>query len=221
MISVNKELLQKFHRGACTDEECAAIECWMLENEADVSFAAESKMMEVEDRIWKNIEPANKTIRISGSVFNRIFSYGIAAALLFALGFGWLVLGKNNRMNEPVVYQLNSNSQKTFEVSGLNFTLGNNSNAVVSTCSLGKQGDISFCGAVQITNNSGSDIEYVFESACKKSAYTRKQITFQSGETYIAVHNFYKTDEVIVMKKESLIEFPDAISSDVISEFSI
>ena len=221
MIPVDKELLQKFHRGECTDEECAAVERWMLETDTKMDLVAENKMMEMEARIWKNIEPKEQVIPVADSIFGRMFSYGLAASLLLALGFGWLTLGNNTRSNEPLVYELNSNAQKTIEVRGLNFTLASNSNAVVSSNSHGKQGDISFCGAVQITNNSGADIEYIFESACKKSAYTRKQITFQSGKTYIAVHNFYKTDEVIVMTKESFIEFSDAIPSDVKSEFSI
>jgi hypothetical protein len=221
MISVNKELLQKYYRGECTGEESAAIGRWMTETDGTMELTSEMKMMEIEARIWKNIEPESNNPRFLNFRFTNIFSYGIAASLLFALGFAWFTFSENTSPVEPVVYQLNSNEQKTVEVSGLNFTLASNSNAVVSTSFRGKQGDISFCGAVQITNNSGADIEYVFESACKKSAYTRKQITFQSGETYIAVHNFYKTDEVIVMKKESLVEFPDAISSDLISEFSI
>lgn len=222
MISVDKELLQKYHRGECTREESEVIARWMDESDSQVSMADEKKMTEMESRIWNNIAPKDPSGLITNRVMiRRLISYGVAASLILAAGLAWIRKGGSVRDAEPVVYTLNSNAQKTIDVRGLNFTLANNSNAIVSTDLNNMQGDISFCGAVQITNNSGEDIQYVFESACKKSAYTRKQITFQSGQTYIAVHNFYKTDEVIVMKKENVIEFPDAISSDVISEFSI
>lgn len=222
MIRIDQALLRKFHRGECTAEECAAITDWMRNSEAATQMADERKMSELEARIWKNIEPREAGAPGSRPLLTRRFYYGVAAALLFLPVLGWLNGFKNmEQIVAPTIYTLNSADQKNMEVSGLDFTLANNSNAVVVTPLAGRHGGISFCGAVQITNNSGADIEYVFESACKKSAYTRKKVTFHSGKTYIAVHNFYKTDEVIVMKKEHVMEFPDAISTEVMSEFSI
>lgn len=222
MIRIDQALLQRFHRGECTPEECAAITDWMNSPEAATQMANEQKMSEIEVRIWKNIEPRKTGGRGVQPLLTRRFYYGIAAAILLLPGLGWLNGLKNiEKVVAPTIYTLNSANQKNMEVSGLDFTLANNSNAVVVTPPAGGHGGISFCGAVQITNNSGADIEYVFESACKKSAFTRKKVTFHSGKTYIAVHNFYKTDEVIVIKKEHVIEFPDAISTEVMNEFNI
>ncbi|MNJ92253.1 hypothetical protein D3C87_99200 [compost metagenome] len=212
--NINKEMVQRYYAGTATPSECELIERWLTEDESEDTLLPEKQLQEIEARIWQRItpKPAFSKARLSYVTW-----LTAAASIVFVLG----LLYWTNEIADPKMYRLGGNSPSSLDLHGLNFRLLGKGDATL-TAEHGKEvSDLNFCGAVEIVNNSDSDIDYMLTSTCKKSNYTRKNITLKKGKTYIAMHNHYHTDEVVILRKEHLIEFPDMVPNELRADLSI
>jgi|GEM_PF-1655778 len=213
---VDKELILRYYKGACTEEERALVLHWLNDDDDEVSFLEVEKMDLIESRIWQHIKPEQHKpfIKRKGLIWG-----GMAASVLLVLS---LWVWQEMFIQAPTkMYHFGGNNPTSLDVQGLNFRLIGQGDATVVAKEGAEAGDLTFCGAIEIVNNSNSDVHYILSSACKNSKFTQKDITLKKGKTYIAMHNYYKTDEVIVLRKEHLIEFPDMVPSELRADLSI
>ncbi len=212
--NINKEMVQRYYAGTATSQERELIERWLAEDEPEDTCLPEKQLQHIEARIWRRISPKSAG---SGIRLRYVAWLGAAASIIFILGLLYWVSG----LDDPKMYRLGGSSPNSLDLHGLNFRLLGKGDATL-TAENGKEvADLNFCGAVEIVNNSDSDIDYMLTSTCTKSTYTRKNITLKKGKTYIAMHNHYHTDEVVILRKEHLIEFPDMVPNELRADLSI
>lgn len=211
-MAINKDLLEKFASGNCTDEERQLVEEWMNNNHDIPELPlSETEKELAQKRIWNNI--AEKVTACRKDTMRYTLSAAAAIVLLLS---GMTLLWHR----EDERYMELGGKNKVAEVEGMRFTLAGNSQAKMKFTS-GEAANIVFCGLMEVTNTSGKDRPYVFESSCEKSNYTKKSMLMKAGKTYIVLHNYYKKDEIIILNRDNLAGLPDAITAQISEQFRI
>lgn len=194
---VTAELLRRYHAGACSEEERRVVVEWLLSPDPGQDLPALSAEEEtrMEKELWQGM-----TIRRNArsKPIGPLFWWMSAACLLLFFYIG--AVKSDNR--QLALDNMKGAGTKTITSDGLVFRLGPKSSVEASTNFWGSAGSIRFCGSMEIINQSGRDIELVFNSTCKKSEYTRKRVICKSGKSYFALHHFLTQDEIIIVNRE-------------------
>ncbi len=131
-MGVNKELLEKYHRGQCTAEERWLVETWLEDDTLDSDLhLPESRKVIAQQAIWNAVTSGIETItRVPrGSVVRKLITYATGVAACIALVW-WA--GPMIRVPHEVVYD-NSGSAipHWFKQSGYDVLLGEASKATI------------------------------------------------------------------------------------------
>ncbi|WP_437921404.1 hypothetical protein [Sphingobacterium sp. LRF_L2] len=210
---VNKELLERFHQGNCSDAERKLVFQWLEMGDDEQLFLSSDEMNNMEARLWQTIKPY-KEKRNTIVIYRFV---GVAACLLLLFSLLW----NYNDHHAPQFYTLKGKEMRELMVHGVNFRMLSGGDAQLVADKNGTVGNLTFCGAIEISNTSEKDMEYKLNLQCANSTFATKNVTLKKGKTYIAMHNYYKTDELVILKKENLIEFADMVPADLREEFSI
>ncbi|MEM9389689.1 MAG: hypothetical protein AAGA02_04400 [Bacteroidota bacterium] len=89
-MEVTRELIKKYLRRECSEEERQHIEKWLESEEGEKAFPDESKLPQLASEMWKNIsedmESHDQTPVIP--LHHRVVRYAAAACVIFAAFFG-------------------------------------------------------------------------------------------------------------------------------------
>jgi hypothetical protein len=199
-IIVTADLLHRYHLGGCTENERKAVVEWMLDGISDASAPVppHNAQSDIENDIWKEIEKQRVVNVKPGKITHDLFRYrrwGIAACLTLLIALGFQV-SDGKQLN---IDNMKGEETKIIAQNGLVFRLAPKSSVEAQRSFWGTEGRIRFCGSMEIINETGRDINLIFNSTCKKSDYTLKKMTCKSGSSYIALHHFLTQDEIIIM----------------------
>ncbi|WP_316812650.1 FecR family protein [Pedobacter heparinus] len=111
----NKEalaLLEKYHKGTCTEQERAAVEAWY--NSYAVRHSADAIDEDLEQEmslIWKNIQmkPQSKIVLFS---YSRLFAYAAAIVVIFTVGLLFYLNYSNKTKDEVFQMQVHAGNIK-------------------------------------------------------------------------------------------------------------
>ncbi|MBB2148023.1 hypothetical protein [Pedobacter gandavensis] len=227
-MNINKDLIEKYHRNACSTEERDAVEAWLFSNHTDEGLQlplGESKAAHKAD-IWKGIEdflPSEElstaqeaktvSIKIPATEKPRLnFWMGaVAATLVIGLsGLGMVQLQKNSAQNEPALVSVNNTSAikvHHLEVSDYALSVGTNTSAKIDNLT----GVVNLAGSILFSPK--KDITLSFEGSPKK-------VTFKKDQTYIILKGKEGTEQIIVSEK-NLMDLPPVLQKQIINEFKI
>ncbi|HKG05405.1 MAG TPA: hypothetical protein VKB19_03050 [Pedobacter sp.] len=216
-MKVNKDLIEKYHRQECTEEEAEAVEQWLFSAESDEALQLpvnEEKIVHKQD-IWKGIqgilpeEPAPVMIRKMSFGF---WSGAIAASLvtgIVILGTHQLMQSKDRSFEQMVT--LNNTSSvnvRHVESQEYNVSIGTNTSARIDNIT----GIVDLSGSMMISPK--EDITLKFEGSPEK-------ITFKKGQTYVILKGKDGKDKIIIVSEKNLMDLPPVLQKQIINEFNI
>lgn len=227
-MNINKDLIEKYHRNACSTEERDAVEAWLFSNHTDEGLQlplGESKAAHKAD-IWKGIEdflpaedlspvPQAKEIPIKMPAADKpklnFWMGAVAATVMIGLsGLGIIQLQKNRTQNEPALVSINNTSTikvHHLEVSDYSLSVGTNTSAKIDNLT----GVVNLAGSILFSPK--KDITLSFEGSPKK-------ITFKKDQTYIILKGKEGTEQIIVSEK-NMMDLPPVLQKQIINEFDI
>jgi len=218
-MKVNKDLIEKYHRQECTEEETEAVEQWLFSAESDEALQlpiGEEKAVHKQD-IWREIQhilPEEPVVVISKRTWplSSFWSGAIAASL----AIGILIAGayQFNRDNDNATHRVvslnNTSSINVRHIEGqeYNLSIGTNTSAKIDNVN----GFVDLSGSMLISPK--EDITLTFEGGTEK-------ITFKKGQTYIILKGKDGNDKIIIVSEKNLMDLPPVLQKQIINEFNI
>ena len=211
-MSVNKELLERYHLDACSVEECREIEEWLFNNEGnDLKLSAGADKNALKSDIWKNIQsdlPEEPLVTKTRSNSYYMWKGAIAASIFFFLS--GIIVYSFNPSKIAIVNLNNSSAAQVRQVSsgGYNVAVGPNTTASIND----EMHVIDLNGSLLISTE--KDVELVFEG-------TGKKVNFKKGQTYIILKNREGAKDIIMVNKENLLDLPPIMQRQINTHFDI
>ncbi|MCF0055916.1 hypothetical protein [Dyadobacter sp. CY356] len=221
-MAVSKELIEKYHNGACTPEESAMVENWLLDDDeiTEIILPENLHKQDVKAEMWKDISGSfpssiesrkHRLINFSGYRLS-----AVAASVLFLLAFSFLIIKINRTESIPASVKTALSENKEIDSRDYTISLGPESNARIDA----NAGLIDFCGTILISPK--KDIDLSFNDICTTKKTSRGKINFKKGETYIALNYRNKKDnELIVMDEKLLMGLPPIVKRQIMEQFNI
>lgn len=225
-MKISKELIEKYHHGRCTDEEKAAVEEWLLSDDADetMEWSLPEEKAALQSEIWNEIAtvlPSSQETpvpQVGNSIMRPLWKLAVAACLLAALG-SVLYNSKHESATREVIALSNSSGTENKDLHEKEFTLSIAPKSNVALDS--KTGTMDFCGAVLI--NPKEDIELTFQGTCANPTQNREKVSLKKGQNYIALNygGNAQTGEVIVVEEGAMVSLPPLVLKQLMQQFNI
>lgn len=219
-MKISKELLEKYHMKACSQQEAELVEAWLFSgdhNEALQLPLTEDKAMHKAD-IWKEIENSmiSEDAKPIETKYTRLhktsFWFGaVAASLFFALLFAGIYHNTSTKQDQdlPFVAVNNTSMQvRHIDANAYHISVGPNTLAKINNTT----GIIDLSGSLLISPK--KDIVLTFEGNSEK-------MTFKAGQTYIILKGEDGTDKVIIVNERNIMDLPPVLQKQIINEFKI
>ena len=218
-MKIDRDLIDRYHRGACSPKERAAVEDWLFSAESDEVLElpeGESKDLHKAE-IWRGIEavlPEEESrlpLKGTGGT-DRFWTGAIAASLLAGiLSVGaYLTIGNGEDHVQPLVSVHNDSATQVrrVEYSGYDLSVGRNTSATIDN----QTGDAELSGSLLISPK--HDLELRFEGS-------REPVTFSSGKTYVILKNAGDQGSVLIVTENNMMDLPPVLQKQIINEFDI
>lgn len=203
MSIINKELLEKYELGQCTEQERIAVCNWLDNEDWDqLDGSIDAVKQEDQELIWSNIEAF--VDQKQTSTLRRLLkpSLSIAASLLFLIGaYYWFAIDSPDRINETASFSQATVKQQAFE-----FILGTNSKANIDLAS----GDFTLTGNVLFKPNKDIILQYGKQS----------NLLFKAGETYYLSES-KDPNKMIIVRKGEFTFLPAIVQKQIRKQFQI
>ncbi|SDF78574.1 hypothetical protein SAMN04487996_112191 [Dyadobacter soli] len=225
-MKISKELIEKYHHGHCTDEEKAAVENWLLSDDADetMDWSSPDEKNAVRTEMWNEIAamlPSSEEIpapKLRPTITRSWWKPAVAACLLAVLGSVLYSL-KHESASQEVIALNNSSGTENKALHEKEFTLSiaPKSNVAINS----KTGIMDFCGAVLI--NPKEDIELTFQGTCANPTQNREKVSLKKGQNYIALNygGNAQSGEVIVVEEGAMVSLPPLVLKQLMHQFNI
>lgn len=217
-MSVMQQILIRYSEGTATDEEIRMVEQWLAADES------------VHESFPDHLDKQKIGAEIRNSLTDQIFLYNrsksrklrnalvlylaAACAVLGLWGIGFYQNAHEFTGRKSLTYfdNLNGSESKQFRTaSGLVFKLAAHSSAEANTTRSDQISSVQFCGVMEITNETGRDIQVEFSSGCKNAGDTKQIVTCKEGKSYVALQDHIQPDGVIVVNSNRIAELPRQI----------
>jgi len=225
-MKISKELIEKYHHGRCTDEEKAAVERWLLSDDADetIEWSSQDEKTALQSEMWKEIAavfpssaetPAPKS---SPAIMRSLWKPAVAACLLAVLGSVLYSLKHPPAAQEIIALNnISGTENKAIHEKEFILSIAPKSNVAIDS----KTGILDFCGAVLI--NPKEDIELTFQGTCANPALNREKVSLKKGQNYIALNygGHAQAGEVIVVEEGAMASLPPLVLKQLMHQFNI
>lgn len=219
-MKISKELIEKYHRNECTEEETDLVEGWLFSGESDEALQLPSGENKAEHKvdIWNEIEkifPVENVVTVPVKkpiLKNTFWSGAIAASLLIcviAVSFYSLTSPKNKE-DVPFVMVNNTSSVhvKHIEASGYHIAVGTKTSTKINN----ETGIVDLRGSLLMRPK--KDIQLLFEGS-------KDKMIFKAGQTYIILKGDDGNDKIIVVNEKNVMDLPPVLQKQIINEFQI
>lgn len=203
MININKELLEKYELGQCTEQERIAVCNWLNDEDWDqLDTTSEEIKQPVEAELWSSIEAFVDKKERPLSIRWLKPAISIAATLLFVIGIYYCTSTKNpDALPATSIFAQASVKQQAFE-----FVLGTNSKANIDINS----GDFTLTGNVLFKPNKDIVLQYGKQS----------NLFFKAGETYYLSES-KDPNKIIIVPKGEFTFLPAIVQKQIRKQFQI
>jgi len=209
-MSVNKDLLERYHSDNCSAQECREIEEWLFNHDvAELEIGATEKQ-ELKAAMWKEITaglPADSKRPFRGTSSYYMWKGAIAASLVFIFS---AVVVYSLLPDQTTIVNLNNNSAAVREVSTAGYTVSVAPNTTASIND--KLQIIDLKGSLLISAE--KDVELLLEG-------TGKKMKFKKGQTYIILNGKDGAKELIMVNKANLLDLPPMMQRQINTHFDI
>lgn len=219
-MKISNELIEKYHRNECSQEEIDLVEAWLFSGESDEALQlplgenkAEHKAI-LWDEIAKILPAENPAPVLAKRSFlqNTFWSGAIAASLVIcvmAIVFNRLTSTKTIK-DVPFVMVNNTSSVNVrhIEANGYHIAVGTNTSTKINN----ETGIINLTGSLLIRPK--KDIQLLFEG-------NKHKMTFKAGQTYILLKGEDGNDKIIVINEKNVMDLPPVLQKQIINEFQI
>ncbi|SEI38593.1 hypothetical protein SAMN05216327_101117 [Dyadobacter sp. SG02] len=223
-MKISKELIEKYHHGRCTDEEKAAVEGWLLSDDADetVEWSLPDEKLALQSEMWNEIAavlPSSaETPKARPVIVRSLWKPAVAACLLALLGSVLYSLKHESATQEVIALNnISGTENKALHEKEFTLSIAPKSNVAINS----KTGIMDFCGAVLI--NPKEDIELTFQGTCANPAQNREKVSLKKGQNYIALNygGNAQTGEVIVVEEGAMASLPPLVFKQLMHQFNI
>lgn len=219
-MSVNKDLLEKYHSSTCSPEERKQVEEWLFSAEVeeldesipfDKSALKAGMWMDIKTVMPEAVIPKEvKPLKTRSNTYF-IWKGAIAASLIIiCLATAYHFLFASRPEKEPMMLSfINSSGTHTRHVDQVNYTAYFGPNTVAEINSA--EGAIDLTGSILITPK--KDIAL--------SMGTDNNVTLRKGQTYIILKNNEGEGGIIVVNQHNLMDLPPVIQKQINTQFGI
>lgn len=205
MTQINKELLERYELGQCTDQERKLVLDW-LDNEDWDQLATEESQAHITNekgkQIWADLDTFIEKEEQRKNKFSLKTISSIAATIVFlALGYSLLLPSSTEQ-------ELNNSQYSIVDKVTHPFTLilGEDSHAHINI----QTGDFTLTGEVLFTPNQDLTLQYGKQS----------NLFFKAGETYYLSESS-DSEHIIIVKKEDFTFLPPIVQKQLRKKFQI
>lgn len=205
MTQINKELLEKYDLGQCTEQERKLVRDW-LDNDDWNELAIEDSSEDIPNQhgkaIWNNLESFIETEEQHKPRINFRYIRHVAASILFLLGGCTLltILYKNSE-NSAVHYSSIEKVTRPFTL-----ILGKNSQADIDM----QSGSLTLSGEILFTPTEDLVLKHGQQA----------NLLFKAGETYYVAES-KETNQIIIVKKDDFTFLPVIVQKQIRKQFQI
>lgn len=219
-MKIDRDLIERYHRDACSRAERDAVEKWLFSAESeelpDLPDGESKELHKAE--MWKEIaailpEEGESHLPLKQTAGIDRFWVGAVAASLFAgllcIGTYFMIEG-SGRGAQPLISVHNESATQIrhMEYSGYNLSVGRNTTATIDNLT----GDANLSGSLLISPK--RDIELRFKGSSEP-------ITFSSGKTYVLLKNGSDQGRVLIVTESNMMDLPPVLQKQIINEFDI
>ncbi|HWV29110.1 MAG TPA: hypothetical protein VN038_05635 [Dyadobacter sp.] len=225
-MKISKELIEKYHHGHCTDEEKAAVEDWLLNDDTEetMEWGLPKEKTALQSEMWNEIAailPSSAeaaTPKIERTTIRSLWKPAVAASLLALLGSVAYSLKYESATQKVIsLDNISGTENKALHEKDFTLSIAPKSNVAINS----KTGIMDFCGAVLI--NPKQDIELTFQGTCANPAQNREKVSLKKGQNYIALNygGNAHTGEVIVVEEGAMVSLPPLVLKQLMHQFNI
>lgn len=218
-MKIDRDLIERYHRGACSRSERDAVEEWLFSAESEELpdlREGESKEL-LKEQMWEDIatvlpdeEPYLPLKQMAGA--DRFWLGAVAASLLAGLlciATYFMIEGSGKAVQPLVsVYNESATQIRRMEYSGYNLSVGRNTRATIDNLT----GDANLSGSLLISPK--RDMELRFKGSSEP-------VTFSSGKTYVILKNGSDQGRVLIVTENNMMDLPPVLQKQIINEFDI
>lgn len=218
-MKIDRDLIERYHRDACSPEEREAVEDWLFSSESDEVLElpdGESKERHKAE-IWQEIagilpeETPRLPLKNTRGI-DRFWTGAIAASFLagvmIAAAYFMTDGGKSHAQPLVSVHNDSATQVRRMEYSGYDLSVGRNTSATIDNLT----GDTDLSGSLLISPK--HDLELRFEG-------NSEPVTFSSGKTYVILKNASDRGGVLIVTENNMMDLPPVLQKQIINEFDI
>ena len=226
-MTINKELIEKYHNGTCSAAEKATIEKWLMSDESEDEFVIlnEQSRLQLQTELWEEIalvlpsnEKESSKLKASPTRSTSFRRLAAAAILITVLGSA-LYIYKFSAEKPDIIVMNNSSGtiNKSLVEKEYTISVGPKSNVEINN----QTGLIDFCGAMMI--NPKRDMEFTIQGTCSKTTDSSEKMILKKGLNYIALNynSNTKANEVIIVEEGSMTGLPPLVMKQLLQQFNI
>lgn len=213
-MNINQELIERYHRDECTEEERKAVESWLFADDSaeELELPVGENKAEHKTSIWNEISPVISKDPLNKSHSLSFWKGAIAASLVIGLiGFGFYQFTLTTQNESPQFVSVDNTSAinvRHLDSKGYNISVGPNTFAKINYAT----GSVDLSGSMLISPK--KDVELKFKG-------TDKKISLKMGQTYIILNGKTDEDKIIVVSERNLMDLPPVLQKQIINQFSI
>jgi len=205
MTQINKELLEKYDLGQCTEQERKLVRDWLDNddwNELAIEDNSEAIPPEQGKAIWNNLETFIEKEEQQKPHISFKYIRHIAASILFLLGgYTLLTMLYKNPENSAAHYSSIEKVTRPFTL-----ILGKNSQADIDM----QSGSLTLSGEILFTPTEDLVLKHGKQA----------NLFFKAGETYYVVES-KETNQIIIVKKDDFTFLPVIVQKQIRKQFQI
>ncbi len=212
-MSVDKELLEKYHLGTCSFEEKKQVEEWLFDTQVeDLDLPLQESETHKKD-IWaqlQNILPNDQQNDRGKSHTYFMWKGAIAASLFIAVfaTISYYIYIKNNEPSSTALINSSGIDVKYLKSEEYDVTIGTNTIARINNLN----GVIDLSGSILISPK--EDISLFFKG-------TEKKVVLKKGQTYIILNSDGGANRIIVISERNLLDLPPVMQKQITTQFGI
>ncbi len=225
-MKINKELIEKYHDGACSAAEKVAVEDWLLrdESEEELLLPQEEKWHH-QVEMWNTIATIlpsdrreSKVLELKRNVFP-LWKQAIAAAVLLTILSSALYIFRQSQSQVDIIVMNNASGSVNKNLNEKEYTIsvGPKSNIEINNAT----GSIDFCGTMMI--NPKIDIELTIQGTCSENGENGERMTLKKGLNYIALNysSPANASEMIILEEGAMMGLPPLVMKQLLHQFNI
>lgn len=220
-MKINKELIDRYLRDACTDQERKAVESWLLSTAAEDTPLTAGELENMSTDIWASLENhlpghRNPVRNLRWIGLPRLVAACLAVGLL-GLSFFFVYRSDETSIN---LSSYGLHGEVKADARQIAFSLQPNSSVNGSISR--NRSYLNFTGSLKMVSGAGSDLEIEFQAENNTTQMSRRAI-IEDGQMYYVglLRQADAPDEILVLNSAQLEDVPPRIKIMAFAAYDI